>query len=70
MPVENIAGKAEFLYKGAVPFALQYCERFQTKSVSGQYNERQQRWQGNSDIGAALTLTMTATPGDRDQDQD
>lgn len=58
--------RAEFLRQGAVPFALANCERFETKLISGYYDDAEQVWLGNEDITAALTLT--ATPGDNDQD--
>lgn len=62
--------RVEFLYEGAVPFAVAACEKFEVEPVSGYYDEGEQVWQGNKDITAAATLTLTATPGDNDQDQD
>jgi len=58
--------RVEFLYAGAVPFALEACEKFEVRPVSGYYDEQEQVWREGKNITAALTLT--ATPGDSDQD--
>jgi len=67
--MERNLGEVEFLHRGAVPFALAACEKFELLPVSGHYDEKEQVWQG-ADIAAALTFTLTATPGDNDSDQD
>ena len=60
---------AEFLNRGAVPFALEACKRFDIKPIDGYYDEGSQIWRG-ANLLAAATATYTSTPGDSDGDQD
>ncbi|MEK7497575.1 MAG: hypothetical protein AAB656_01510 [Patescibacteria group bacterium] len=68
----EIFNNIESLTEQNMPFAMRFAEKAIITPVSGEYNEREQVWQGVNfnEFSMAPTATQTMTAGGRDFDGD